>query len=641
MSSTQDNWYSRLLQAITTAQSQLLGVIDPNTLFEGLLRALLELTDSEYGFIGETLRTPEGAPYLKTKAITNIAWNEATRSFYDDNAPTGLEFYNLDTLFGRVLTTEKPVIANTPASHPHSGGLPEGHPPLNAFLGLPLRSGGQMIGMAGVANRPEGYDQALVDALEPFLQTCANALFALRAESAREDAEAKVMDEQERLRAILDGAFEAIITIDEAGRIESCNPRAEDMFGYPAGDLCGRNVSVLMPEPYRSEHDQYVSHYCETGHAKVIGIGREVVGRRRDGSVFPIDLTISEVHVGQRRLFTGLVRDLSEREAADKRVQALQAELERSRFGQMVGRCTAMRRLYQTINDVAHGDWTVLIEGETGTGKELVARAIHAASPRRDGPFIAVNCAGLTDTLLGSQLFGHRQGAFSGAVRDQTGFFQAAEGGTLFLDEIGDISDDVQTALLRVLEGGEIVRIGDTLPRTVDVRVIAATHRDLRARVAAGRFRDDLLYRLRVARVLVPPLRDRRDDIALLVEAFLAEARIATGKAITSVAPAAMRRLSTYDWPGNVRELRSAVQYAAIACRTGTIGVRDLPPEMQGTADAIIDKGPETAAIGNDDQDILDALDRAGGNRTKAAAMLGISRATLYRRLNQLGETKA
>jgi GAF domain-containing protein len=227
MNIQRDDWYSRLLGAITTAQAQLVGVVEPDSLFDGLLRALLDLTDSEYGFIGETLRTANGDPYLKTHAITNIAWNQETRRFYEDNAPNGLEFYNLKTLFGTVLTDEVPVIANSPATDPRRGGLPDGHPPLLAFLGLPLRSGGQMIGMAGVANRPDGYDEQLVQDLEPFLQTCSNAIFALRADTAREQAEDDLVDEQERLRAILDGAYEAIITIDESGIIESCNSRAE------------------------------------------------------------------------------------------------------------------------------------------------------------------------------------------------------------------------------------------------------------------------------------------------------------------------------------------------------------------------------------------------------------------------------
>ena len=635
MNESQDNWYLRLLEGITVAQSQLIGAVESDQLFDGLLKALLDLCDSEYGFIGETHYTEEGEIYLKTHAITNIAWNDYTRRYYEENAPGGLEFKNLKTLFGAVLTGEKAVIANSPQSDPRRGGLPLGHPSLDAFLGVPLHSAGQLIGMAGVANRPGGYDMKLVEDLSPFLQTCSNAIFGLRADRERRRAENELSDEKHRLQAILDGAYEAIVTIDEQGIIESCNRQAEQMFGYDQSTLLGSNVSMLMPDPYQREHDGYIKRYCQTGEAQVIGSGREVLGRHSEGRDFPIHLTITEVHVGDKRLFTGLIRDLSEREEAHRRLEQLQQEVARNRFGQLIGSSSAMRQLFRNIGDVAQNDWTVLIEGETGTGKELVARALHAASPRRNGPFVAVNCAGLTDSILGSQLFGHRRGAFTGAVKDQVGFFEAAEGGTLFLDEIGDVSPDVQISLLRAIESNEILPIGDTVARKVDIRVITATNRDLAVEVDRGSFRQDLLYRLRVGRIRVPPLRERSGDIRLLAEAFLAETRIETGKSITSIARSAVDRLEKYAWPGNVRELRSSIQYAALQCRTGSIEHVDLPPEIAGSnRDYAIDD----ASDGVDERDeILRALESTGGNRTKAAELLNISRATLYRRMAELG----
>ncbi|QFU74370.1 PAS domain S-box protein [Halioglobus maricola] len=627
------DWYMRLLTAITNAQSQLIGTVERKQLFDGLLSALLELSDSEYGFIGETHLDEEGKVFLRTHAITNIAWNEYTRRHFEENAPNGLEFHNLETLFGHVMTEEKPVIANEPQNDSRRGGLPLGHPDLNSFLGVPLHSAGRMIGMIGIANRPEGYDEKLINDLAPFLQTCANAIFALRAESDRRQAADELSDEQQRLRAILDGAYEAIITIDERGIIESANQRAEQMFGYSQLELRGENVSNLMPTPYRLEHDTYIKNYLETGDAKVIGQGREVLGRHRDGKEFPIHLTVNETNVQGSRLFIGMLRDLSERAEADKQLKQLQRQLDRSRFGQLIGKSQGMRNLYRTINDVANGDWTVLIEGETGTGKELVARAIHAASPRSNGPFIAVNSAALSSSLLGSQLFGHRRGAFSGAVKDQTGYFQAADGGTLFLDEIGDISEDVQVSLLRAIESAEVAPLGQPNTEHIDLRIIAATNRNLGDQVAAGSFREDLLYRLRVGRVLVPPLRERREDIPLLAEAFLAEMRVETGKAIASIAAPVVSQLSQYNWPGNVRELRSAIQFATIHCHSGSISLSDLPPELlsaQSTA-------AERATTAPDFQQRLQqALEQAGGNRTKAARLLGISRATLYRKLKEL-----
>ena len=633
---SQDNWNIRLLEAMTSAQSELIGTVEADQLFNGLLNALLDLCDSEYGFIGETHLNQEGAVYLRTHAITNIAWNDHTRRYYEENAQDGLEFHNLKTLFGAVLTQEIPVIANDPAADSRRGGLPLGHPALNSFLGLPLHSAGRMIGMAGVANRPGGYDKKLAADLAPFLQTCSNAIFALRADTERRRAEVELDNERQRLRAILDGAYEAIITIDESGAIESCNGQAAEMFGHPEPTLIGENVSVLMPDPYRHEHDKYIQDYCLSGQAKVIGVGREVVGRRRNGEDFPLHLTITEIHVGSRRIFTGLMRDLSEMKEADRRLKQLKTELERSRLGQLIGQSPAMRHMYQTINDVAQGDWTVLIEGETGSGKELVARAIHAASSRRNEPFIAVNCAALSDSLLGSQLFGHRRGAFTGAVKDQLGFFQAADGGTLFLDEIGDVTEEVQTSLLRAIEDAEVLAIGDTSARQVDIRIVAATNRNLSAEVKAGNFREDLLYRIRVGRIMVPPLRDRQEDITLLAESFLAEMRVATGKAITAISAEAMGCLNAYSWPGNVRELRSAVQYAVIHCRSGSVSVRDLPPEIE-TPD------PQSADQPKDERDnraaLLHALEQVGGNRTKAAKLLGISRATFYRRLRELDDS--
>lgn len=635
MDLSENAWYLRLLEGMTAAQYQLIGEVNADDLFEGLLSALLELCDSEYGFIGETHHDSDGEIYLKTHAITNIAWNEQTRRYYEENAPQGLEFRNLKTLFGAVMTSEKPVIANNPQTDRRRGGLPLGHPSLDSFLGLPLHSAGKLIGMAGVANRPGGYQPELVENLAPFLQTCSNAIYALRADRERSLFEQQLSDERHRLRAILDSAYEAIITIDEKGIIESCNRRAAEMFGHAASDFIGRNVSMLMPPPYHHEHDSYIERYCKTNKRQVIGSGREVLGRHKDGKDFPIHLTVTEVHVGKQRLFTGLIRDLSERDEAERHLKQLQQELARNRFGQLIGRSEPMRRLYKQIGDVAQSNWTVLVEGETGTGKELVARAIHAASSRRNGPFIAVNCAGLSDALLGSQLFGHRRGAFTGAIKDQQGFFQAAEGGTLFLDEIGEVSEDVQTSLLRAIESNEIIAIGDTVTQKVDIRIITATNRNLAEEVRKSNFREDLLYRLRVGRIMVPPLRDRGEDIALLAEAFLAETRIATGKAITSLSSNTLDRLSNYGWPGNVRELRSAIQYAAIQCSIGYIDEFDLPPEINSSSTpSARTEEPQPA---DRQSELRSALEKAQGNRTKAAKILGISRATLYRRLNEVG----
>ncbi|MEK6803149.1 MAG: sigma 54-interacting transcriptional regulator [Nitrospirota bacterium] len=305
----------------------------------------------------------------------------------------------------------------------------------------------------------------------------------------------------------------------------------------------------------------------------------------------------------------------------------------KAHYHDLVGKSRAMSQIYEQIQDLARVDSTVLIEGETGTGKELVARALHQASARQTGPFIAANCAGLTDSLLGSQLFGHKKGAFTGAIDDQQGLFEAAHGGVLFLDEIGDIPHTVQTHLLRVLQEKEVTRLGETKPRKVNVRVLTATHHNLSQDVAKGTFRADLLYRIRVARIHLPPLRERKEDIPLLITSFLTEGRASMGKAIHRAGPAALAALMEYHWPGNVRELKSTIECAMIHCKGDTLDTTDLPPELrQGPSGA----PSETVMPGDERSRFVAALGQARGNRTKAARLLGMSRATFYRRLSEL-----
>ena len=307
---------------------------------------------------------------------------------------------------------------------------------------------------------------------------------------------------------------------------------------------------------------------------------------------------------------------------------------EQAQFHDLLGKSKAMQLVYQQIRDVARVDSTVLIEGETGTGKELVARAIHSSSHRKDKPFVAVNCAGLTESLLSSQLFGHTRGAFTGAIEDRQGLFEAANGGTLLLDEIGDIPITVQNQLLRVLQEREITRLGESRPRKIDVRVLAATHRNLSEEAAKGTFRSDLFYRIRVARISLPSLRARREDIPLLAASFLAQFSAASGKRVTDVSHDALRLLAGYHWPGNVRELRSAIEFAVIRCGGAVIQPDDLPPEILQPADfeSVIPGDP----LVDEKTRFLQALERSRGNRALAARLLGISRATLYRRLADL-----
>ena len=313
------------------------------------------------------------------------------------------------------------------------------------------------------------------------------------------------------------------------------------------------------------------------------------------------------------------------------------------KFHDLIGKSQPMQLVFQQIQDFSKVDSTVLIEGETGTGKELVARAIHQSSPRNGGPFIAVNCAGLTESLVASQLFGHKRGAFTGAISDQQGLIEAAEGGTLFLDEIGDIPVAIQTSLLRVLQEREVTRLGESTLRKVDVRVLAATHHDLAKDVQQGTFRADLLYRIRVGRVLLPPLRERREDIPLLISFFLSHYRATTGRPVESVSNEGMRVLIAYDWPGNVRELKHAIEFAVVRCHHDVIQPDDLPPEILKYPENKVEPAFPAVSMQAFSRDcyekdqLLAALTRTGGNRSAAAKLLGISRLTLYRRLSKFG----
>ncbi len=326
-------------------------------------------------------------------------------------------------------------------------------------------------------------------------------------------------------------------------------------------------------------------------------------------------------------------------------VGALRRDLARRvGFADLIGRSPAMTAVYSLMESAAGSPITVLIEGETGTGKELVARGIHRAGARAEGPFLAVNCAALPETLLESELFGHRRGAFTGAIHDQRGLFEAAAGGTVLLDEIGEMPPAMQAKLLRVLQEGEVVPLGDTRPRRIDVRIVAATNRELRAEVARRGFREDLYYRIAAFPIRVPPLRDRRDDVPLLADRFLAAAAERNHKRIDGFLPGALERLVAYDWPGNVRELQNEIERAVALARDGEhIGPEHLsskliapsaaPPAPVGAAPPphVLELRPARAAW--EAQHVAAVLQLNGGNVSRAARALGISRYMLQRKM--------
>jgi DNA-binding NtrC family response regulator len=306
----------------------------------------------------------------------------------------------------------------------------------------------------------------------------------------------------------------------------------------------------------------------------------------------------------------------------------------------MVGHAPLMRQAFEALRQVASADTTVLLTGETGTGKELAARAIHALSPRTDGPFVAVNCAALAEGVLESELFGHVRGAFTGAVAAKPGLFAAAHGGTLLLDEVGDMSLRLQQSLLRALQEREVTPVGAVRPVRVDVRVVASTNRDLREEARAGRFREDLYYRLNVFPVQLPALRERRSDVPLLVEAALRRLRerLPDGRSL-ACSPYALRLLRAYDWPGNVRELFAVVESSAIRAEAGRIEAHHLPaevrdPDAEGRGE---ERYRRTSSVDEERERIGTALSEAGGVRARAAELLGMSRTTLWRKLREHG----
>jgi DNA-binding NtrC family response regulator len=374
-----------------------------------------------------------------------------------------------------------------------------------------------------------------------------------------------------------------------------------------------------------------------------------------------VDSAVEAIKLGAREYLSKpldldrLRKLLSEiRSEIGRRAQVLALESQVARrleFCGMLGRSPAMQEVFGLIQRLAPHARVVLISGETGTGKELAARAFHSLGPRRGRPFVTVNCSAVVDTLFESELFGHVRGAFTGAVESKPGLFEAAQGGTLFLDEIGELPFGIQAKLLRALENGEVQRVGSLQPRHVDVAVVAATNRDLRAEVAAGRFRGDLFYRLNVIGVTLPPLRERREDIAYLTAAFIKDASQRLRKPLVGLTPSVERLLLNARWDGNVRELKNAVERACILVEGTSISERelagafdvDVPVAAQARVasdKAVAQQGAPPALDVVERDHIVDVLRQVSGNRMAAARVLGISRRALYRRLerHQIGD---
>ena len=430
--------------------------------------------------------------------------------------------------------------------------------------------------------------------------------------------------------SIITALNEGIIALDPDLRILTMNPAAEAILARSRWDLAGTPVCDLFGDPTCPQ--DILAETLRAG-APIIDFQTTVrMGGDRSGYV--LLRTAPLKHRDGSDLGIALILgDVTE-------VTTLRQQLTRQDgHGNLVGRDVKMRELFDLIHDVAASEASVLIRGESGTGKELVAKAVHDASGRRAGPFIQVNCSALSENLLESELFGHVKGAYTGAVADRRGRFEEAQGGTIFLDEIGDVSPVVQVKLLRVLQERTIEKVGDNRAIPVDVRVVSATNRDLETLLATGRMREDFFYRIKVVSLTIPPLRDRREDIPLLVSHFLELIAAREGRhSPPPVSGGAMKALMNHSWPGNVRELENALEHAMVLSRGETILASHLPPELSaGTRRRRLAEVPLHSQ--QEMELIADALERAGWNRSRAARRLGIDRSTLWRKIREYGLT--
>jgi len=430
------------------------------------------------------------------------------------------------------------------------------------------------------------------------------------------------------LRCVADGVF----TVDRDWHITSFNRAAERITGVPAERAIGRRCSEV-----------FHANICESGCAiqQTLATGREVIDQpasilNQRGQAVPISISSAVLRAEDGTLLGAVetFRDLSTIEQLRREIQG------RYSFEDIIGKSEAFQKIFAILPDIAASESTVLIEGPSGSGKELLARAIHNMSARRKQPYVVVNCGTLPPTLVESELFGYRKGAFTDARSDKPGRIARAEGGTVFFDEIGDLPPEVQIKLLRLLQEREYEPLGGVSPSRANVRVVAATNQRLSELVSTSRFRDDLYFRLAVVRLAIPPLVERREDIPFLVEHFIRRFNAKQGKRIQGVTPAVMGVLMRYDFPGNARELENIIEYGFVLCRNGLLGVDHLPEELQGRVQGLAIES-EPAASGPLERSEADAIRHAlrqhDGQLAEVAQHLGISRTTLWRKMRKYG----
>jgi len=465
-----------------------------------------------------------------------------------------------------------------------------------------------------------------------------------RDDTRHRDTEAALRHSEEHARMLFEFSPDAVLLCDSQGCIRETNARVETLFGYKREELVGQAVEILVPDRFRGNHPKHRDDYAREPRLRPMGIGLELFGRHKDGREFPVDILLGPVERPEGRILFVVVRDLSERkrfEEALKRNEEEKRYLEEelntaNQFEEIIGDTRSLKRVLKQVETVAPTDATALILGETGTGKELIARAIHRLSPRRDQPFVKLNCSAIPAGLLESELFGHEKGAFTGAIAQKIGRIELAHRGTLFLDEIGDLPLELQPKILRALQEKEFERLGGTRTIPVNVRLVAATHRNLTQMVETGEFRSDLYYRLKVFPLEIPPLRERTEDIPVLVKYFVSHHARRMNRHIETIPPETMQTLMRWRWPGNVRELEKFIERAVILS-PGTVlrapvAELQLPPEPTEST---------SASLQDAERDhILRVLREVKGmisGPAGAAKRLGLKRTTLNSKLKKLG----
>ena len=520
-----------------------------------------------------------------------------------------------------------------------------------SYMGVPLQdTDAHILGHIAVIDRRPIPEEPRVHAIFQ--------IFAARAaaELQRLRAEAEVREREEKVGRLLSSAMDAIIELDDRLHITRMNPAGEKVFRCQADKMTGQGFRRFVSH---QDADRLLTLIDELDGRPEGQQSRWIPGgltaRCPDGGVFPAEATLSRFELHRRKFTTLILRNVLDRVEAEQKIQSLTAETELLREElqalhhdeALLGESPALRRVLRDIGQVAETDATVLILGETGTGKELVARAIHAASKRREKPLITVNCAAIPATLIESELFGHEAGAFTGATRKRAGRFTLADTGTIFLDEIGELPLDLQSKLLRVLQEGEFDPVGSSSAKKVNVRVLAATNRDLEKSVREGQFREDLFYRLNVFPLRLPPLRERGDDVVRLASTFACRFATKMGRTIAPLTADYARRLKGYSWPGNVRELQNVIERAVITAIDGQLNLDRALPEATTTLssfDRTSEPSPGIIRTAKELEDlergnIMRALDVANwkvSGEKGAAKLLGINASTLSSRMKAL-----